>query len=59
MMENFDFSPQTLYTVFAQFCAMSGSKKADLSEMNILAMVLIVAAILVVVLVLKGILTRS
>lgn len=38
---------------------MSGSKKADFSEMNILAMILIIAAILVVVLVMKGILTRS
>ena len=38
---------------------MIGSKKADISEMNILAMVLIAAVILVVVLVLKGILKRN
>ncbi len=38
---------------------MSGSKKADFSEMNLLATVLIIAAILAVVIVMKGILTRS
>ncbi len=38
---------------------MSGSKKADFSEMNLLAIILVIAAILAVVLVVKGILTRS
>lgn len=52
------FTAKLIYCL-CRFSDMSGSKKADLSEMNILAMVLIVAAILVVVLVMKGILTRS
>ncbi len=38
---------------------MSGGKRADFSEMNLLAIALVVAAILAVVVVLKGILTRS
>ncbi len=38
---------------------MSSGKKADFSEMNLLAMVLVIAAILAIVIVMKGILTRS